>query len=384
MSEARHASRPGAREAATAVRRALARYAVYRVGLTVIAATAFLRAGGGFGPALLWRPWVQLESYWYIAIAAGGYRPLLRVPVGAHVYSGTEFSPALPAAMAGLHAATAIPLAIAGLLVCGLAAIACLALLDRYLDDLGLSDAERRWTAIALLAWPASLFFNSVYTEPIQLGCLLVGLIQARRGHHLLAGIAIAVAVLTKSVDIVFMVPLAAVWWLSRERRAAGLLACVVPGILALAGLFWGFGILSGDPLDLIHAAAGWNHSFSPPWDALGSGLETVLHPVDGWTQAAGRVVDVVAIGVLACGCWLSWRRRELVHGLLMGALLAVFLLDGDIEGSARRLVLAFPLFMYAGEYLAGRSRRQRLALLAPSVLLLAGFTAVFATGHLV
>ncbi len=156
-------------------------------------------------------PWERWDVEYFLNIASQGYRandgtlafhplyPLLGSLIGT-IVGGHYFL--------GLFIVSNI---------CGLLFLICLKRLAEY--DLPEDDARR--ASIYFILLPAGFIIFAPYTEPLFLLSSALAFLMARRGKWLWAGMAGALAVLTRQQGIFLLAPLAwEFWeWSGRERR---------------------------------------------------------------------------------------------------------------------------------------------------------------------
>lgn len=369
-----------------------------RLLIWVVGCVAVLLPGtqpvGGLGDVLA-APAVRWDAIWYLQIAQHGYQTL----------PATRFFPGFPvlvAAASGLLGSGWV----AGVLVSVLASIVAFELVRR-LSELELGPQAAR-SAIALLAFaPVALFFSAVYSESLFLALSAGTFYAARKEKWATAGTLGALAAATRVTGILLVVPVlllflygpddseAIVAWSSgrRPRRRVGpqiMWALLIPtGTAAFAAYLAvrGFG-----PLAFIHTQQHVSqHRLTVP-------VITVWYAVvAAWHQLTlqGNVIAVQSSqAVFQCGALLvagaalvgTVRRLPIAYGAY--ALVSiVFVLSsptvGDpLVGFARYATVLFPLYMFAGAWVAERGVSR--AVLIGSAALLAVCTIQFATGHMV
>lgn len=346
-----------------------------------------------FAPAARW------DSVWYLQIAHQGYfsrgssaffplYPLL-IHIGAGIF-GSE-----------ILVGTLISV------VCMIAATYLLYLLAR----LEMGDRAARTTVLLLAFFPMSFFFSAVYTESLFLMLSLGAIYAARMDRWAIASILAALASASRINGILLIVPLLLIylygprsapnrtaragWWRPRYRLSPSVLwLLLVPaGLAAYLGYLW---VAHNAPLAPFQVQdALWRHHFAGPFGAV---VDLAQHlPNDVHRIFAGHALlispgeplnwnihDLIDVGFLAfavAGFALSWRRVSMplfVYGFVY---LAYALSDPTatepLQGFDRYLLLAFPLFMGWGAWLAERSKARRVTL-AISGVLLVGFSGLW------
>jgi hypothetical protein len=342
-------------------------------------------------------PAVRWDAIWYLQIAQHGYG-------AARV---TAFYPVYPIVIRAVSLLTG-SLPIAGIVVSLVGLFAGLVILRRLTT---LELGERPATAaVQLLAFsPMALYLSAVYTEGLFFALSAGTLYAARRGRWAIAGILGGLAAATRVTGIVLLVPVlllflygprddaaparAQTGWRPRHQITAGILwsALIPAGAAAFAAYLAirGFGAFGA-----LHAQQHFSaHRLMFPlvgvWEGVIAGwqqLQVVLlgtHAPVGDTQALFQLGALVVATAAVVGCV---RRLPpaysayVVCGLLV-ALSSPTAYD-PLRGLARYATVLFPLYMSTGAWAVERGAQRRLLLV--SGLLLAVFTAQFATGNMV
>ncbi len=392
-----------------------------------------LTRGLGWLGNVLAAPAARWDAAWYLVIARYGYRPDL----GAYTSSRAAFFPLYPLGVRALGA-IGLPLVLGGVLLSiGALAVSLYGMHRLTSLELGASGGAARprlasragassprdvaRLAVLVTAFaPMAFFLSAVYSESLYLA-LSIGLFYAaRRGRFALVGLLAALAGATRSAGVVLIVP-ALILYVYGPRsdrppdfpRARG----IAPRYrlrrdllwLALAplglGLFMGYMALSGgDALAPFHAQDVWGRSFAGPyvgvWDGLRAGFEGVrqlisgqqvhayfpVGPKEGATIAAQHNIELTAFllaGLVATVGVL--RTLPFAYGAYVIAALALPLSypvsTQPLMSLPRFLVVLFPLGIWFAAWLSSHPRA-RVPVLVCSVVLLAFFTAQFATWH--
>ena len=339
-------------------------------------------------------PLARWDAVWYLRVADGGYGesearaaffPLYPLLVRS---LATPFG-ASPAAL--LLSAYAISLA---------AFLAALVLLWR-LVALELGERMAQPALLLLAVFPAALYFGAPYGESLFLALSVGAFYAARTGRWAAAGACAAAAAATRNSGVLLMLPLALIWWGSRERRVGdGAWILVAPlGLVAFA-LY--LGLAEGDALRFAHAHEAWYRELKLPvvgaWDALVAawdGLrqvvsnqrETVYFPRAGGDPIRVGALNLMLFGSLAFGvvaCVGVFRRLPLAYGVWVAVSLLLPLSEPvrpePLMSLPRFLAVLFPIFMWLALWCEERAATARVA--AASALGLGLFAAQFATWH--
>ena len=286
------------------------------------------------------------DSSWYLDVARNGYA--LAGPLGT-VQSNVAFFPLYPWTVRAAHALLPgggpASWYVAALLVSNAAALGGLWLLWKVTRAVSDDGTASRAVLYALL-FPTGFVLSAAYPESLFLLLSAGALLAGTRGRFLLAGGLGFLLALSRPGGVMVAVPLAWLAWTSGvARRVPALLASALPGagLLLHAGLLWR---VTGDPLALFHAQAGWGRTLSTPWRTL---LRPALfHPFVG-------PLEYAALGlVAAAGAWLLSRRETRALGIWALVSLAPPLLSGVLTSSVRFAGVTFPVFVALA--LAGRA----------------------------
>jgi len=184
-----------------------------RVALSLVAAVSIATAsappnpGGNFGfqPPLrdglayyLLEPWSRWDTQWYLKIAAQGYA----------VDDGSlGFYPAYPLLVRAVGTLLGGQWLLAALIVSNLAALGCYVLLYRMVAR-EFGEGTARDALVWLAIFPTGFFLFAGYTEALFLLAVLLALQSAPDGHWARAGLANAVAMLTRAPGVMLVIPL--------------------------------------------------------------------------------------------------------------------------------------------------------------------------------
>src|SRR3954451_8890477 len=207
-----------------------------------------------FGPAgnALVAPLARWDSVWYLAIAHDGYP--------ADDPRRAAFFPLYPLLVRAGNTVVGSPI-VAGALV----SVACFAValvLLRRLTEIELGAPAARAAVWAIALFPGAVFFSAVYSEALYLALSVGCLYAARTARWGWAGAAGALGAATRSAGVLLVVPLAMLWWTSRQRRApaAAWIALVPVVLLAFCAAL---AVGGGDALAPFHAQDIWFRHFA-------------------------------------------------------------------------------------------------------------------------
>jgi hypothetical protein len=322
--------------------------------------------GGDLGAAL-----GKSDGIWYLGIAHHGYGPPPPIgPNGIYTHlTSLAFFPLYPL-LIRLVAFTGLPYLGAALVVTILAgSVAAVAIVTWARHLVGENAALALLVVWELL--PSSIVLGMAYSEALFVAAAAVCLASLQRRSWLVAGVAAGVGGLTRPTGacLIVAVAVAALADVRRERAAGSATAGSVmrPIGAALLGI-------AGLAASLIHVAVatgrldGWFWLERTVWgsgfDAGWSGLHNYGQLVTGG-RADHRLPEIVAgvtvLAAVAVGGW-AWRSRHrpdrpAAAYSLTTAILAI----GErsyFYVKPRLLLVAFPLLLPVGSWLAERPRR--------------------------
>ncbi len=258
---------------------------------------------------------------------------------------------------------------VGGLVISSLAAALAFALLILVGNDLYGGDSGK-WAAIALAAYPTSVFLIAPFSESLFLALTLGAFLAAYRMRWLATAALAALASLARAPGVAAPAAFALIGWDQWSSRKTGgpspslpavLAAIVAPVVAGGAFLAWrslaGFGPITA----VLHKYVG----------------TTVVDPVSGLMLAIQQWLGVfdlpTTLDLLSAAAFLAvtalmvavprWRRPELLVYMIVNL---VILLGRYTEGAAslkslsRYVLVLFPGFLIVGDWLASKSHRTR------------------------
>ncbi len=289
----------------------------------------------------LFTAWERFDGLWFLRIAAEGY---------ASKDGSAAFFPLYPLAIrAGSFLLAGHPFA-AALLVSNLSFLGALVVL--YLLTVSeLSEEAARRTVLYMSLFPTSFFFFAPYSEAPFLLLAVTTFWAARRRRWAVAGLAGALAALTRNVGVVLAPALAVEAVHQRVDREGsalpGLLASASVGLGALAYLgYWGARI--GDWLAPVNQQVNWERTLSWPWTTLVDGTRLAFRYL-GNTNGGYWLIDwLIVVPMLAAGAYVLLHFRPSYGVYVWGCLLAPLCFifgDRPLMSMPRFVLPLFPLF---------------------------------------
>jgi len=345
--------------------------------------------------------WVHFDADWYRYIAEDGYE------LREGQQSNVAFFPAYPLLMRALRSpfGSTYGAGIAITFTCGLAAAVLFAGWCRERLD---GDARRLAIALLLLYPYAWYLFGAVYADALFLAASLAAFTALERDRTLLAGLFGALAAATRPVGPAVVMALMV---RQIERRGAlrtttrrwrgrswelpvgiewrklqpsdGFVAISAVGFAAYSGYLWW---RWGDPLLFSTVQKYWKQPSGPvTWLKLHLGGIILFKLRDRWLYIIGCLLQ----GGLAVGAMLLVGRIRRSFGWGYATLVAVsmgipLLGSKDFQGLGRYLLAAFPVFAWAGLWLARRPTQTRRKVLVASAALLLLWSHLYARGYYV
>jgi len=270
---------------------------------------------GGFGNLLV-GPFARWDSVWFLSVAKDGY-----VVNDAH-NARAAFFPLYPLLIHGVGWIVRSQL-VAGIVVSLLCFLAALVLLHR-LAAIELGGEHARGTVLIMAFFPTALFFSAVYSESLFLLLTVGAVLAARRGKWAWAGIAGALAALTRNSGALLLVPLVLLLLYGPRADREGDRAGTGAGAAGAAAGVWP--ALFGDSRD------GWRRllpRYAPGAEALwlllvpiglaiycvycAAALGDALAPFHAQAQWMRHLVPLGAVTEGTKAAWLGL--RQLVHG---------------------------------------------------------------------
>ena len=331
-------------------------WAIWCAGIALLAALAW-RLPAQSPPEVDWTrgtlrlyrsvPLARWDAGWYYLVAVNGYHYDPKV-----LANTIGFYPLYPLLLRAAAAALpSVSIFVVGILLSMLFLLGALLLVAR-LSELWDGPETRLPAIAAILFFPTSFFYASVYTESLFLLTTAAAIASARANRWILAGFAGAAAGLTRLNGCLILVPLAYLAWEGSARRWrfpgrtwTGL-GLALAGVLAFPAYL---GVRFGDPLLYVHekSNAFWSPRPGAPWKtAWRIGKEAWRRLAD--PAAEGRLLFLSGVACFLVFLALSvllLRRGLVAEGLYAVATLLFLLCGGTFDGIQRYVLALFPCF---------------------------------------
>lgn len=259
--------------------------------------------------------WERFDALWFLRIADAGYRT---------ADGSAAFFPAYPLAIRALSFVLGgRPLA-AAMIVSNAALFAGLCALY-FLTASELSERHARTTIVYLVVFPTAFFLFAPYSESLFLLLSVSSLWAARRERWPLAGLAGALAALTRNIGLLLVPALVLEALLQRQEgrghRPSRLAWAVAPGMGTLAYLaYWGS--RTGEWLLPLTVQQGWQRSPRFPLATLWAGSREAFRWIGTYPGGYHLVDWLVVAPVAAAAVYASVRFRPTFSAYLWLSLL--------------------------------------------------------------
>ena len=357
-----------------------------------------------FPPVMMWIRW---DAVWYITIALHGYSSSQTL----------AFFPLYPMAIAGVHFVTRLPIAISALVASNLALIGAAAVFWLLMREYFPKAVAGRALAMFLL-FPTAYYMSAAYTESLFLLTTLATFLLAKRGRLWEAGVAGALAALTRNQGVLTAVAILFAyvdryggWRFGGPRTVAEagtsfirrhwnrlwdtvgwnwchweILSVLVPFMGLGAFMYWQWTAFHS-PLAFLSAQAYWGRFTAWPWVGIWAAIARVWNGSPLQPAAVLSMIDL-SFTVAFFALWWVGRKQGLPLSWLIywGLLWLIDVSAPDLSGespllSMSRLVLViFPVFATLGMLTERPGWNRLLRWLFP--MLQATFFVVFATWH--
>ena len=322
------------------------------------------------------KPWFysreNFDGMHYTYIARRGYG-----------YSQQAFFPLYPAIMRRIMTLPILNNAVlAGILVSVVSFLAGLYLFTK-LALLDYSPTVIKWTVLALLFFPTSFFFTSIYTEGLFFFLTIAAFYSARTRRWLLAGIFGALASYTRFIGIFLLPALLIEWWQQGRRFRHFLPLLLIP--LGL-GIYMNYlNKTVGDPLAFFHVQVNFAQLRSEKLILLYQVFwryVKMLFTVNRSDPLYLTIILELVTGVAFLATTVySFIKHRLSYAVFNFLAYLTPTLTGSFTSLPRYVLLCFPSFLLIGE-LSSRSPLARKIIFGTFALAFIIFLSLFARGY--
>ena len=285
---------------------------------------------------------IKWDAHWYTYIAGHGY-----------TVQSIVFFPAIVVFMKVLSY-FGLKIAVAGLIICNL--FAFLSFWMAYLTfQLDFSEKQVKYALLSYAVMPTSFFLNSIYTEPIFIAASLACVYFARIGKWWYAGMAGALAALTRNLGIFLFLFLLYEFISSNPRLRKTKYAMVSlffpPAALSLF-MMYNFYLL-GTPVAFVSSQQGWGRHLGLPWQNIWNNLPLTFanNPANQPGAALDSFTVIISLIGLLCVTFLpkfKVRTSYLILGWLWFVIPLMFsATELPLYSMSRFILPIFPLYLF-------------------------------------
>lgn len=240
-----------------------------------------------------------------------------------------------------------------------------------------------KWTILALLLFPTSFFFTSIYTEGLFFFLTIAAFYSARTRRWLWAGIFGALASYTRFIGI-FLFPALLIEWYQQSKKIKNL----IPLLLIPMGLVVYMNYLNktaGDPLAFFHVQVNFAQLRSEKLILLYQVFWRYTKMLATVNRADPLYLTIVLEFVTGAAFLIttiySFIKHRLSYAVFNFLAYIVPTLTGTFTSLPRYVLLCFPSFILIGELLS-RSSLARKLILGAFALAFIIFLSLFARGY--
>jgi hypothetical protein len=236
-------------------------------------------------------------------------------------------------------------------------------------------------TVVLLSLFPTSYFFSAPYTESLFFALATSSLYFARKHCWAGAGVAGGLAVLTRHVGLLLIIPLFIEWLKQKEKR---LVDIVTVGVF-FSVCFYLYLLINlsvfGDPFafqKILHEH--WYKTYVPFWQSLKGSWEIALGGKDrynieiGWWEVVPATLSLLLIPFI-------WRTLRRSYAAYYTAYVLFITSTSFLLSTARYVMSIPPLFIFLA-IISGKNRLVLIGWIGISVYLLMYFSKAFVSGQ--
>lgn len=314
----------------------------------------------------LFTAWERFDGLWFLRIAEHGYAngdgsaafyplyPLL-IRWVSFVIGGHPFAAALVVSNVSLFGAL----------------VALHALTAREFGD-GIARRAILYVAV----FPTSFFLFAPYSESLFLLLVVVSFWGARSGRWEVAGMAGALAALTRNPGVLLILPLAVEAFhqgSDAKRRPIRELAWAAAPVAGALAYLWYWQARAGDWLAPVHQQAGWQRQGQNPIVTLWHGTYDAYHYAGLYAGGYHQLDWLVAVPILAAAVYVAVRFRPTYGVYVWVSIIAPLSLVFDprpLMSFPRFALPLFPAFWALAKWTEGHRLRHEILVAGSGALL--------------
>lgn len=233
-----------------------------------------------------------------------------------------------------------------------------------------------RKALLALLFFPMSFYFLTIYTESLFFFLAVATFVFARKRYFLLATVTAALASATRLAGLTVVIALIANLYYTKNLTRKNWYVIFAPlGFLAYCYFLFD---KTGNPFYFIKAESNWQRSVVFPGTAIVESLQKLFVP--GYFAVNFRAFLDFIFAVFGIGLVIRvWRKLSLDLAIFSILSLALPLFSPTLLAMPRYLLTIFPIFIVLSQV---RNQYLIFAYQIISILLLSGFAILFMTGN--
>jgi Gpi18-like mannosyltransferase len=237
------------------------------------------------------------------------------------------------------------------------------------------------YSALALVIFPTSYFFNAPFTESLFLFLFSVGMYSARKQNWILAGLFSGLATFSRPSGFLILPAILTEWFLGKKREWRKLPIIIVPTIIAAFSYLYLNKVVYGNPFEFQKILAShWQKYLASPiasiidsWRIAFSGGLTNYVIMVGWAESLTITLSWILIPFAFRYLRKSWAIFYVLSILLFSS-------TSFILSTPRYLLSIPPLFLLIG--LAGKNHLFKIVWGITSVALLFSLATLFTSGQ--
>ncbi len=318
--------------------------------------------------------WANFDGEHYLSIAKNGY--------GQYEHSFFPFYP-LFIKIISLNSNFDKVLVITGLLISHIFFIAALFLLFKLIK-IDYDKKIANWAVLALIFFPTSFYFVSLYTEGLFLFLSIGSFYFFKKQKWLLGGILGGLASVTRVTGFLILPALLIEWKIGKYKKFPWELLIIPFGFLLYLFFLWQ---TTGNPLAFYSELSGYgvqrqgNFILLPQvfYRYFNMLISVNINEPIYWTVLIELVTAILAISLLI---WGYFKKMKLSYLFYAGSSFILPTLTGSFSSLPRYFLTIFPLFILIGILISNLSKPIKFSIISFLIFLLIVETALFLRGY--